>query len=245
MRLLAKLTWVEMKLFVREPISLVFTFAFPLVVLIVLFGVFGSQPDYAFNYARPNDYYLASYVSVVIAAVSLVALPVHVATYRERGVIRRLRASSVPGIAVLGAQVMVALALVSAGTLVLLVAGIVGYDASLPDQPRETLVGFGISALAFLAVGFFLGNLARTARAAQAIGMLVFLPMWLLSGAGPPPEVLSDGLRTVADVLPLTYAVRAVQDPWLGLGANTTALAAMAVLLVVATVAALRVVREA
>jgi hypothetical protein len=46
-------------------------------------------------------------------------------------------------------------------------------------------------------------------------------------------------------VLPLTYAVRAVQDPWLGLGANTTALAAMAVLLVVATVAALRVVREA
>lgn len=244
MRLLAKLTVVELKLFVREPISLVFTFAFPLVVLVVLFGVFGSQPDYAFNYARPNDYYLASYVAVVIAAVSLVALPVHVATYRERGVIRRLRASSVPGLSVLTAQVAVALLLVTAGSVVLAVAGVVGYDASLPDQPRETLVGFALSAIAFLAVGFLLGNLARTARSAQAIGMLVFLPMWLLSGAGPPPEVLSDGLRTVADVLPLTYAVRAVQDPWLGLGPNTTALGVMAAMLGVAAVAAVRAVRQ-
>ena len=55
MRLLAKLTFVELKLFVREPISLVFTFAFPLVVLVELFGVFGDQPAFAFNYARPND----------------------------------------------------------------------------------------------------------------------------------------------------------------------------------------------
>src|SRR5690606_30234335 len=169
MRLLAKLSLVELKLFVREPISLVFTFAFPLVVLVVLFGVFGDQPAYAFNYARPNDYYLASYVSVVIAAVSLVALPVHVASYRERGVLRRLRASSVPGVAVLTAQVLVALVLVTLGSLVLIVAGIVGYDADLPDQLQPTLVGFALSALAFLAVGFFLGNVARTSRAAQAI----------------------------------------------------------------------------
>jgi ABC-2 type transport system permease protein len=244
MRLLAKLTLVEMKLFIREPISLVFTFAFPLVVLVVLFGVFGDQPDYAFNYARPNDYYLASYVSVVIAAVSLVALPVHVATYRERGVIRRLRASSVPGAAVLTAQVLVALALVTAGTIVLVVAGVVGYDANPPDQTGATLVGFGLSALAFLALGFLLGNVARTARAAQAIGMLVFLPMWLLSGAGPPREVLSDGLAVVADLLPLTYAVRAVQDPWLGLGPNTTALAVMGAMLVGAAAAAVRAVRQ-
>jgi ABC-2 type transport system permease protein len=245
MRLLAKLTLVELKLFVREPISLVFTFAFPLVVLVVLFGVFGSQPDYAFNYARPNDYYLASYVSVVIAAVSLVALPVHVAAYRERGVLRRLRASSVPGVAVLTAQVLVALVLVTLGSLVLIVAGIVGYDADLPDQLQPTLVGFALSALAFLAVGFFLGNVARTSRAAQAIGMLVFLPMWLLSGAGPPREVLSDTLAFVADLLPLTYAVRAVQDPWLGLGANTTALVVMTAMMLLAAVAAVRVVREA
>jgi ABC-2 type transport system permease protein len=244
MRLLVKLTWVELKLFVREPISLVFTFAFPLVVLVVLFGVFGSQPQYAFNDARPDDYYLASYTAVVIAAVSLVALPVHVATYRERGVLRRLRASSVPAVGVLAAQVVVALVLVTGGTLVLLAAGILAYDTNLPDQPRATLVGFGLSAVAFLAVGFLLGSLTRTARSAQAVGMLVFLPMWLLSGAGPPREVLSDGLRVVGDLLPLTYAVRAVQDPWLGLGPNTTALAVMGAMLVAATIAATRAMRQ-
>jgi ABC-2 type transport system permease protein len=146
---------------------------------------------------------------------------------------------------VLVAQVLVALALVTGGTLVLVAAGLAGYGAKLPDQPRPALVGFLVSSLAFLAVGFLIGNVARTARSAQAIGMLAFLPMWLLSGAGPPREVLSDGLLVVADLMPLTYSVRAVQNPWLGLGPDTTALTVLVGMLAVATLAAIRTVREA
>jgi ABC-2 type transport system permease protein len=246
MRPLAKLTWVELKLFVREPFALIFTFAFPVIVLVVLAGVFGSEPDdEAFGGLIPSDYYLAGYVAVVIAAIGLVALPVHVATYRERGILRRFRASSVPAWNVLGAQVVVGLVMAIAGTIVLVIVGRLVYDAALPEASGRVGVAFTLSTLAFLAIGFLVAGVTRNARAAQSLGMILFFPMWLLSGAGPPPDVLTEGMRRVSDAMPLTYAVRALQDPWLGAGSGTADLIRLAVVAVVAGTLSVMTLRSA
>lgn len=215
MAALRKLTWLETKLLAREPFALIFTLGFPLVLLVVLVGSF--QPgDPAFGGATPSDYYLASYVGVVIGALGLVVLPAHIAAYRERGVLRRLRASSIPPWAVVGAQLGVGLAMTTAGALVLTVAGVVLFGADAPEAPLAVLGAFVLATLAFLAVGFLLASVTRTARGAQAIGLTLFFPMWLLSGAGPPPEVMGKGMRQISEVLPLTFAVQAIQAPWLG-----------------------------
>ena len=63
-----------------------------------------------------------------------------------------------------------------------------------------------------------LGTLLPSARAAQAIGLMLFFPSFLLGVGGPPPEAMSDTLRNVADVLPLALANEAIREPWLGLG---------------------------
>lgn len=217
MRAFAKMTWVELKLFAREPLALVFAFAFPLVVLVVLIASFPNTADAeGFGGLRPSDYYLAGYIGVVIATIGLVTLPVHVASYRERGVLRRFRASSVPAWSVVAAQVVVGILMAAVGGLVLVAAGTLIYGAELPVAVGRVLAQFFLGTLALLAIGFLLGSLTRTARGAQALGMILFFPMWLLSGAGPPPEVLGDGMRGVMDVLPLTHVVRAIQDPWVG-----------------------------
>jgi ABC-2 type transport system permease protein len=245
MRTVGKLTWVECKLFAREPFALIFVFAFPLVLLVVLVGVFGTQPDNAFGGARPSDYYLAGYIAVVIAAIGLVALPVHVAGYRERGVLRRFRASSVPAWGVFGAQVLVGLLMATAGSVVLVVAGRLGYHAALPASFGRVVVAFVVGTLSFLALGFLLASLTRNARAAQALGMVLFFPMWLLSGAGPPPEVMGAGMRRLSDALPLTYVVRALQRPWLGAASGVGDLLLLAGLLVIAVALSLRLFRSA
>ncbi len=54
---------------------------------------------------------------------------------------------------------------------------------------------------------------------------------------------MGDGMRRVSDVLPLTHAVRALQDPWLGDGGNTTGLLVLAGVLLVATALARRSLR--
>ena len=93
MRTLLKLTWVELKLFVREPITMVFTFALPLIFLFVLGGVFKTTPDPSvYRGVGPTDYYTPAYIALVIGSIAVVGLPVHFTAYRERGVLRRLRA---------------------------------------------------------------------------------------------------------------------------------------------------------
>jgi ABC-2 type transport system permease protein len=79
---------------------------------------------------------------------------------------------------------------------------------------------FVLLTLGFAAFGVFLGAVLPTARAAQAVGMLVWFVMLFLGGAGPPPEVLTDSMSIVSDATPLWHAVRVMQDAWLGLDAG-------------------------
>lgn len=105
-------------------------------------------------------------------------------------------------------------------------------------------MAFAVSTLSFLGVGFLLGTLLANARAAQAAGLLIFFPMWLLSGAGPPREVMGDGMRQISDLLPLTYVVTALQDAWLGLGSSVTELALLSGILLVAAALSVRFSRS-
>jgi ABC-2 type transport system permease protein len=194
MRTLSKLTWVEIKLFGREPIAVVFALAFPLVVLLVLAGAFGNDVA-PFGGVRAVDYYLPGYLAVVIASVGLIGLPVHLAGLRERGVLRRLRASSVPMSTVFGAQVIVNFVMATVGAAVLLVAASLIYEVHAPSSSAGVAVAFAVGTLSFLALGILIGSLARTARVAQAIGLVLFFPLWLLSGAGPPLAAMTDTMR--------------------------------------------------
>lgn len=244
MKALRKLTWVELKLFAREPFSLIFTLAFPIVLLIVLIGSF-KPDDPAFGGQHPSNYYLASYIGVVIGAIGLIALPVHLAGYRERGVLRRFQASSIPTWSVIGSHLITGLVMATIGAIVLVLAATLIYGAALPATVGPMLGAFVLATLAFQALGFLLGSVMRSARAAQALGMLLFFPMWLLSGAAPPPSVMSAAMRHLSDALPLTYAVRAIQHPWLGSASRPLDLLLLATILVVAGALALRAARTA
>jgi len=244
MRTLGKLTWVEIKLFSREPITVIFSLAFPLVMLLVLAGVFGNEAESEFRDAIPVDYYVPGYLAVVIASIGLIGLPVHLAAYRERGILRRFSASSVSPWSLFAAQVAVSFAIAAVGSVLLVVAAVLIYDAQLPESPARLLPAFVISTLSFVALGFLLGTVVSNARAAQAVGLLFFFPMWLLSGAGPPREVMGGAMRAISDALPLTYVVTALQDAWLGLGSSAMELRVLTGVLVTAAALSVRFSRS-
>lgn len=229
----AKLTWVELKLVAREPLILVFALAFPLVVLVVLAGVFDPEPDPDFRGVGGVEYYVPSYLGVVVGAVGLIGLPVHLASYRERGILRRFRASSVSPWAVVGAQLVVGFALSALGCALLVAVASLVYDVGAPDSPAGVLLAFAVATASFLALGILLASVLRTARAAQAVGLILFFPMWLLSGAGPPRAIMGGAMRAIGDAFPLTHVVTALQDPWIGLGTNAGELGLLAAILVV------------
>ncbi len=226
MKALAKLTLVEMKLFTREPLTLVMVLAFPLMVLLVMGEVFGNEAitEGRFEGVAFIDYYAAGYIGLVMSAVGLIELPVHLASYREQGILRRLRATSVPLWAVLGSQLAVSFAVISAGAVLIAGLAFAVYGLDPPQSVPGVIAAFAAGTISFAAIGLMLAGWLPTARAAQGAGLLLFFIMLFLAGTGPPREAMSTVMLRISDVLPLTHVVRALQDPWVGLGWNPVAL---------------------
>lgn len=240
----ARIAALDLRLFLREPGVLVGLVGFPAVTVLVLAGVFGSTPDPEFAGVRPSEHYVVGYVGVVLAYVGLVVLPVHVASRRELGIVRRFRASGVSGAALLGADAGVGTVLgVASGALVLLAGGI-AYGVPAPEDPLA-VVGWAAAGLGcFVALGVALGTLMPSSRAANAVGNLLFVPMFLLGGGGPPREVMTGPMQTVSDVLPLSHVIGGLRRSWLGATDDPQALWWTALVTVVAVALAVRVARR-
>jgi ABC-2 type transport system permease protein len=220
---LAKLTWVEIKLFLREPVTVIFTLALPLMILYVLGGVFGNQANaggdiVVYRGYGPTDYYTPAYVALAVAGVALIGIPAHLVEYREIGVLRRLRASAVKQRDVLVSQLAVSLAISTVGAGLLVAAAFLFTDVAAPQATERFLLAYGMGAVALAVLGLVLGTVLPTARAAQSVGLLLWFVFMFLSGAGPPPEVLPSSLRTLGDWLPFTPIVELLQEPWLSGG---------------------------
>lgn len=215
-----KLAWVEAKLYVRDPLTLVFTFAFPLILLFVMAEVFGNstadRDEVVWRNIGAIDFLVPAYVALVAAAVGIVSVPAHLTSYRELGIFRRFRASGVSVWTLIAAELIVTVALTAVGTLLVVVSMGLVYSNREPASPAGVLGVFLLVTLLFAALGVLLGAVLPNPRAAQGVGAVVFFVMLLLGGGGPPREVMSAPMQRLADVLPLTHAVNVLQDPWLG-----------------------------
>ncbi|HEX2705073.1 MAG TPA: ABC transporter permease, partial [Candidatus Lustribacter sp.] len=217
-RVLVESSRVEFLLWLRDPITLVFALALPVLNVAVLAGVFGDQPDPSgevFRGVGGSTYYTPAYIALVAASVGLIAVPTQLAEYRDQGVLRRFRSAGLPVWAVLGGQIVVGLALSVVGAAFVVALSFIAYEPVGPDHPGGVAVAFLIGTVAFLMLGLMLGCLLPTARAAQDASAL----------GGPPPEVLPDIMHTLGSLTPLHPMVVALQDPWFGDGWNTSMLA--------------------
>jgi ABC-2 type transport system permease protein len=216
LRTALRLARTELKLLRREPMVAVGLVGFPVVTVLVLAGVFGQAPDPEFGGVAPDDHYLAGYVGVVLAALGLITIPVHIATHRELGVLRRFRASGLSAGVVVASQIVVGAVLGTLAALVVLVLGSAVYGMSAPEDPLGVLGWFLVGLACFIAIGGALGSLLSSGRAANALGNLLFVPMFLLGGGGPPRGVMTGPMQSLSDALPLSHVVGGIRQSWLG-----------------------------
>jgi ABC-2 type transport system permease protein len=246
LRGLWKLTWLEIKIFVREPLGLFGAVGVPVLVVVVLGRMLGGRDSQqSADAAAFVSVGLPVFTAILIALSAVASLVTIVAIYREGGILKRLRATPLHPVTILTAHVIVKL-LLTALTLVLVVAlgrryFTVGLDARL--------LGFGaallISTLSILALGFLIASLVPTARFAQPLASLVLWPMVALSGLFMPVESMPPALQSVARVLPLTYVVSLLEGIWTGdaWSAHLGDLAALAVVFAGCTALSAKVFR--
>jgi ABC-2 type transport system permease protein len=238
LRTFGSLVQTELRLFFREPVGVFFNLLFPVLLLAVMGPIFGNEASAMFSGYGSVDVFMPAFVGLMIGSFSLIGLPVTLAGYREQGVLRRLRATPVPPLLLLGAQAVVGLVVVVLGTGFLLGVAALAFPLRMPGAPLALVPALVFATLTFMALGFVLGSLLRTTRTAQAVGNALFFPMLFLSGAAMPRALFPGWMRQIGDALPLTYVVTLLQDLYLGQGWNGTALLVLGAVAVTSAAAA-------
>jgi ABC-2 type transport system permease protein len=212
-----KLTWLEIKIFMREPLGAFGSIFFPVLVFVVAGRLLGGR-------ATPSSISVAGFVrvglpvlaSVLISLSGVLSLVTIIAIYREGGILKRLRATPLRPQTILTAHVLVKLAL----TLVTLALMVLAGKRYYPINVSVPIFGFAIALListwSILSIGFLIASIVPTARFAQPIGAAILYPMIALCGLFVPLESLPPALHAVARLLPLTYAVSLLQGIWKG-----------------------------
>lgn len=239
-----KITAVELRLHWREPTVVLFGVLLP----IGLLAGFAVTP--AVNEPMPGNgglslgQYIAS-MSVTLAAaiLALTIVPTALATYREKGILRRLSASPASPASLLGAQVVINVLTACFSTVVLLVMGSLLFGIAAPEDPLMFVVAFVLAVAALFAVGLLIAALAPSARAGNGIGMIVFFPSLFFAGVYIPWQAMPEVMRRISDFTPLGAAIQSVRAAWLGQDVRPLHLVIMALYAIIAGVAATRFFR--
>jgi ABC-2 type transport system permease protein len=241
------LTWLEIKIFMREPLGALGTILMPVLAFVV-----GGRIAAGSRRALPSpadggflSVGLPVFAAVLIALSAVLSLITIIAIYREAGILKRLRATPLRPQTILSAHVLVKL-LLSASSLVLLaLAGKRYYPVNLQVPLASFALALLISIVSILAIGFVIASIVPTARFAQPIGAAILYPMIGLSGLFFPVAALPPPMQAIARVLPMTYAVSLLEGIWKGepWSAHLTDIAALAIVCVAGTALSAKVFR--
>jgi len=221
LRGLWQLTWLETKIFIREPLGVFGSVAIPVGSYLVMGRIFGGGGGGANRQVPAAMKALVTVEMPVLATIliclsAVLSLVTIIAIYRESGILKRLRATPLRPYTILSAQVLVKLLFTLITMAVLLLAGKRYYPAPIDVSIASLALALTLSTLAILSMGFVIASLVPTARFAQPVGTLIFYPMIGLSGLFVPIASLPPALRIVCRFLPLTYATSLLKGIWQG-----------------------------
>jgi ABC-2 type transport system permease protein len=246
LRGLWKLTWLEIKIFMREPLGAFGSILIPVLVFLVVGRIMGSGRSPSSlaesNFMQTGLPVLASVLIAVNAVLSLVTI---ISIYREGGILKRLRATPLRPQTILSAHVIVKLLLTAATLALLVLAGKRYYPVGVHAPLFSFTIALLISTWSILSIGFLIASIVPTARFAQPIGGFIMYPMLGICGLFAPIALLPPVLRAVAKVTPLTYAVSLMEGIWRGEGwaAHVGDVAALVLVFAVCTALSVKVFR--
>lgn len=210
-----QLVATEFRLYVREPSAFFFTLIFPLLLMLLFGSIWGNDPfpGETFGYI---DAFTSSFIGLVVLTSGIMHLTVNIAAYREKGILKRFKATPVSPVSLLSAQLIVLLAISALGVILLLVAGVFVFGMHFWGSVPEAIAAFILGCLGIAGLGFIPASLVRTTRSGTVTANFIYFPMMFLSGAALPRQMLPDFLKTVSNCLPLTHMIELLRGIWLG-----------------------------
>jgi ABC-2 type transport system permease protein len=212
------------KAFWRNPASAFFTFAFPLMFLVIFTALLGGgQVELPGFELDTSTYYVGAMATFGVISACFTNIAIQTAFARDQGLLKRLRGTPLPAPAYLSARVVHAMIVGGLLVLITLLFGLLVYDAPLPTGTPlvEFVATFLVGSLSFAALALALTAVIPNADAAPPIVNATILPLLFLSGIFIPIDKDAPAwISTVADLFPVKHFADAMRAGFLG---NVTA----------------------
>lgn len=215
-----KLTWLEVKIFGREPMGVIGTIGIPVAVFLIASRLLG--PRIARTAIQtgggPGSAVLPVLASILMALSAISSLVTIVSIYREGGILKRLRATPLSPTVILSAHVLVKLIFTILTLVIMILLGRRYFPPGVPVPLFSYAVALTFTTWSILSIGFLIASIVPTARFAQPLAAVILYPMIVVSGLFFPVSALPEWMRLAAKVLPLGYAVSLLDGIWRGEG---------------------------
>lgn len=189
----------------RNPRARVMTLAFPLILLVILVGISkGGTTTFGGDPVSLRRFFVGGILAMSLMSACYAALVSTVVAQREHGVFKRRRATPVPAWVIVAGQALTTTIVALATSTVLLLVAHGLYGIGIPAQGIAVAgVAALVGALAFSSVAFAVATLIPNVDAAQPAVQLTMLPLYFISGIWFTTDDLPEGLRRVAELLPV------------------------------------------
>ncbi|MEX0753974.1 MAG: ABC transporter permease [Actinomycetota bacterium] len=207
------------KAFWRNPASAFFTFAFPLMFLVIFTTLFGnSEVRVGGEMISTSTFYIPSMATFSVISACYTNIAISATFARDEGILKRTRGTPMPGWSYLLGRILhaVLVALILVG--IVAAFGSLVYDAQLPGG--GDLLRFAASLLvgsaAFAALGLAITCIVPNADAAPAIINASILPLLFVSDVFIPLQDPPAWIDWVGKAFPVRPFAAAMQAAFLG-----------------------------
>lgn len=202
------------KAFWRNPANAFFTFAFPLMFLVIFTGLFGNDEQCSLGPGRcppgeiisTSTFYVAAIATFSIITATYTNLAINISFTRDQGVLKRIRGSPIPGWAYLSGRIAHAILVTILLVAIVVAFGALFYEAEVPTRTLPAfLVAIAVGAASFSALGLALTAVIPNADASPAIVNASVLPLLFISGVFIPIEDPNAWYVTLSKFFPVYH----------------------------------------
>lgn len=198
---------VEGKLSLRSPDGIIFGIGMPVGVLLLIAVVAGSQSAGGADYSFLQSAF-ASLLTVGICATAFMGLPLTIADYRDKKILKHFFATPIRPFMILSVQVVIGMLTSFFSAALVTVLAVFGFGYRMEGDPFLFIGAFLLVMLSMYSIGMILASLCKTVKIANVVTTFVYFPMLFLSEATIPFELFPDTVQKVCNVLPLTHGIK-------------------------------------
>jgi ABC-2 type transport system permease protein len=202
--------------FWRNPANAFFTFAFPLMFLVIFTGLFGNDTiTVVGREINVSTFYVSAIAAFSIITATYTNLAINVSFTRDAGVLKRIRGSPLPGWTYMAGRIGHAILVTILLVVIVVTFGALFYDAEVPTRTLPAfLATIAVGAATFSALGLALTSVIPNADASPAIVNASILPLLFLSGIFIPIQDPDAWYVSVAEFFPVYHFAQAMNSAY-------------------------------